>query len=118
MIENDDRIGSYVAGMDRDAFEANGSARDAVERCLERICEAAHRLGDRAPELLPAQPWADIGGVGNLLRHAYEGVTPDILWNDVTQDVPTLAAEARRHLPRRPQLRRGIKLSLRTSYYI
>jgi uncharacterized protein with HEPN domain len=30
--------------MDHDALERDGRTRDAVERCLERICEAAFRL--------------------------------------------------------------------------
>jgi uncharacterized protein with HEPN domain len=42
IIENVERIGDYVAGMDRAEFERNGLVRDAVERCLERICEAAY----------------------------------------------------------------------------
>jgi uncharacterized protein with HEPN domain len=58
--------------MDRQAFERDGKTRDAVERCLERICEAAHRLGGRAAQLMPNQPWSDIRGMGNRLRHAYD----------------------------------------------
>lgn len=32
IIENAERIESYLLGMDRDHFEGNGLARDAVER--------------------------------------------------------------------------------------
>jgi uncharacterized protein with HEPN domain len=39
-------IEGYLSGMDRNAFAGNGLVRDAIERCLERVCEAAHRLGD------------------------------------------------------------------------
>ena len=67
IIENAERLDAYLAGMDRDAFAANGVVRDAVERCLGRICEAAHRLGDRAAMLMPNQPWGDIRGLGNRL---------------------------------------------------
>ena len=48
IVENAERIERYLAGMDRTAFEADGRTRDAVERCVERVCEAVHRLGDRA----------------------------------------------------------------------
>ena len=64
--------------MDRQAFERDGKTRDAVERCLERICEAAHRLGGRAAQLMPNQPWSDIRGMGNRLRHAYDRLDLDI----------------------------------------
>lgn len=64
IVENADRIDTYLTGMDRAAFAQDGLRRDAVERCLERICEAAHRLGERAAELMPDQPWGDILGMG------------------------------------------------------
>ena len=55
ILENLERIEHYVAGLDREAFGCDTLRRDAVERCLERICEAAFRLGDKAAELVPSQ---------------------------------------------------------------
>lgn len=73
---------------------------DAVERCLERVCEAAHRLGERGPELMPGQPWGDIRGMGNWLRHAYERVSIDVIWNAVRDDLPCLNSELQAALVR------------------
>ena len=101
IIENAARIQSYLAVPHRAAFERNDLVRDAVERCLERICEAAHRLGETAAILMPDRPWADIRGMGNRLRHAYDRINLDIIWNTVTARVPSLGADARaalRHL--------------------
>jgi predicted nucleotidyltransferase len=53
IIENAQRIETYTAGMDGQLFKEDNRTRDAVERCLERICKAAHRLGTRADELMP-----------------------------------------------------------------
>ena len=100
IVENADRIERYLNGADRSAFGQNGMMRDAVERCLERICEAAHRLGPLASEMMPGQPWGDIRGMGNRLRHAYDRVSPDVLWNAVQYDVPSLAKDARQTLAR------------------
>jgi uncharacterized protein with HEPN domain len=100
IIENADRIDSYLRGIDRAAFAANGLVRDAVERCLERICEAAYRLGDHAPQLMPGQPWGDIRGMGNRLRHAYDRISQDVIWNAVHHDLPGLVDEARQALAR------------------
>ena len=100
IIENAERIESYLTGLDRDAFERDGRTRDAVERCLERVCEAAHHLGERAGELMPDYPWSDIRGMGNRLRHAYDRVNLDIVWNTARGRVPALAADARRVLER------------------
>ena len=29
---------------------------------------------------MPGQPWVDIRGIGNVLRHEYDGVDPDTVW--------------------------------------
>lgn len=100
MIENAERVARYLASMDRQAFEENEWALDAVERCIERICEAAHRLGERAEELMPGQPWSDIRGMGNRLRHAYDRINIDIIWTTAKVRLPELASEARQALTR------------------
>ena len=100
MIENAERVARYLTGMDRKSFEQNEWARDAVERCIERICEAAHRLGEHAEELMPGQPWGDIRGMGNRLRHAYDRINIDIIWKTARVRLPELADEAKRALER------------------
>ncbi|MBX9702371.1 MAG: DUF86 domain-containing protein [Acetobacteraceae bacterium] len=95
IIENAERIAAYVAGKDQAALAADGMLRDALERCLERICEATVRLGDSAENLMPGHPWRDIRAMGNRLRHAYDRLDATILWNTTTQRVPALAADAR-----------------------
>lgn len=94
ILENIARIEGYLAGLDRAAFAADGRTRDAVERCLERVCEAAHRLGDRAEALMPNHPWDDIRGMGNRLRHAYDRISLDILWLTVRERLPVLRTDA------------------------
>lgn len=106
ILHNIERIDRYLTGMDRDALEANGLARDAVERCLERICEAAFRLGDRAGALLPGQPWPDIRGLGNWLRHAYDRISFDVIWDTVQNDLPTLKVDVQTALARISQSNR------------
>ena len=100
ILDNAERIEAYLAGMDRAAFEADGRTRDAVERCVERVCEAVYRLGDQAEALMPGHPWGDIRGTGNRLRHAYDRIDPGVIWTAARRDVSTLAADARRALDR------------------
>jgi uncharacterized protein with HEPN domain len=38
--------------------------------------------------------------MGNRLRHAYDRISLDILWNTVRERVPALAADAQRALDR------------------
>jgi uncharacterized protein with HEPN domain len=98
IIENAEQIEQYLLGLDRAAFATSHMTRDAVERCLERVCEAAHRLGEHAATLMPGQPWADIRGMGNRLRHAYDRISLDVIWNAVRHDLPSLSEDARRAL--------------------
>ena len=98
ILENLERIEAYVTGLDREAFGGDTLRRDAVERCLERICEAAFRLGEKAAELAPSQPWGDIRGLGNRLRHAYDRIDLDVLWNTVRDRLPSLKADVERAL--------------------
>ena len=74
ILENLERIEGYVTGLDREAFGGDTLRRDAVERCLERICEAAFRLGAKAAELAPKSalgryPWCGEPTASRLRPH-------------------------------------------------
>jgi uncharacterized protein with HEPN domain len=93
IVENILRIQNYVHGLDQEA-------NDAVERCLERVSEAAMRLGSEAAELMPEQPWDEIRGTGNWLRHAYHRINPSLIWDTVERDLPGLLHDVRSALGR------------------
>jgi uncharacterized protein with HEPN domain len=92
IIDNAQAVLGYTAGMDKAAFRKNRLIYDAVERCLERISEAAAKLGGLAPLLMPDQPWRDIRALGNRLRHDYENISQDRLWEIVQDNRPALLA--------------------------
>jgi uncharacterized protein with HEPN domain len=92
IIENVQAIERYVAGMNLAAFEEDQKTCDAVERCLERISEAAAKLGEFAPTLMPDQPWQKIRALGNRLRHEYDAIRAGRLWDIVQVDLPRLRA--------------------------
>lgn len=95
IVENIAQITQYVGTMSRAQFEADVRTRDAVERCLMRLSEAAVRLGAEAERLCPNQPWRDIRGRGNHLRHAYDRIDADQLWTIVQRDLLALEMESR-----------------------
>jgi uncharacterized protein with HEPN domain len=86
--------------MDVTAFAKDRKTYDAVERCLERISEAAAKLGDLAPTLMPGQPWQEIRALGNRLRHEYDAIREDRLWDIVQIDLPPLCAACEEALRR------------------
>ena len=47
---------------------------------------------------MPGQPWGDIRGMGNRLRHAYDRISLNVIWHTVRFDVPTTALAARKAL--------------------
>ena len=65
ILENIIRIEEFTAGMDVSAFVGDPKTYDAVERCLERISEAASKLGQQAADLCSGIAWSQIRGVGN-----------------------------------------------------
>ncbi|MGE0717408.1 MAG: DUF86 domain-containing protein [Alphaproteobacteria bacterium] len=87
ILDSIGRIETYTAGMSAAAFAADDLRRDAVERCLLRISEAARKLEGQAEALAPGQPWAAIRAVGNVLRHEYDVVDPNVLWRIVETDL-------------------------------
>jgi uncharacterized protein with HEPN domain len=99
IIENAARVDHCLAGMDQAAFARDGKTRDAVARCLEWICDAAHRLGEQATDLMPGQPWGDIR-MGNRLRHAYDRLDLGIVWSTARDRLPAHAMAARQALVR------------------
>ena len=100
IVDNAEAILRYTADLDSTAFAENQLVYDAVERCLERISEAFSKLGDQAPILLPNQPWREIRALGNRLRHSYDEVGVDHIWEIVTGDLRPLIQACTKALER------------------
>ena len=85
-------IDEFVRGMSFGAYSRDFKTQAAVERKLLVISEAAIRLGDEAEILCPGMPWRDIRGIGNWLRHQYDSVNSEDIWNTISDDLPPLKA--------------------------
>jgi uncharacterized protein with HEPN domain len=90
IVGNIDAIAAYTTGMTQEQFAADAKTRDATQHCLLRISEAAIKLDKLAEQLAPDQPWGDIRGLGNRLRHEYDRIEAGIIWKIVTVDLPPL----------------------------
>lgn len=91
-------IEQFVLGMDIDAYRQDEKTQAAVERKMLIISEAAIRLKDNAESLCPGVPWRDIRGIGNWLRHQYDRVEAEVVWNTVQDDLPALKAAVEKAL--------------------
>lgn len=101
IVENIQRIEHYVHGMDFDSFIADQRTVDAVERCLQRITEAARKLGKELEQQQPEVLWKMIRNMGSVLRHDYEQISMKRLWGTVTTDLAPLRAACEAELTRR-----------------
>jgi uncharacterized protein with HEPN domain len=87
ILENIDWIFQYTRDYGLKEFSQDRQCRDAVERCLLRISEAARKLEGIIEEIAPAQPWADIRALGNIIRHEYDAIDPAVIWKIVEDDL-------------------------------
>jgi uncharacterized protein with HEPN domain len=76
--------------MDLAAYLRDEKTQAAVERKMLIISEAAIRLKADAEALCPGVPWRDIRGSGNWLRHQYDNVDTETIWNTIQDDLPPL----------------------------
>lgn len=93
ILDNARTVLDYTKGMDHAGYAANRMVRDASERCLARISEAAVKLGASAPELVPGQDWANIRGIGNLLRHEYDQLDDLRIWKIIDVSLEPLISD-------------------------
>jgi uncharacterized protein with HEPN domain len=91
IVQAIDDIEGFARGVsEADELQRNRLVARAVERCLQIISEAATKLGAEAEVLCPGQPWADIRGIGNHLRHAYDAINPSVVWHAIREELPAL----------------------------
>jgi len=90
MIEAVERITEVLTGVSLEAFEQNWEKRWLVERGIEIVSEASRHLPDELKARHTHIPWQKVAGIGNILRHDYSRIAPDVLWKLINDDLPIL----------------------------
>ena len=85
-------IDDAVAGKTVSEFSADWLLRHGVQRGIEIISEAARRIPPAMQATQQDIPWAEIMGIGNVLRHEYHRISDRVIWNVVQQHLPALKA--------------------------
>ena len=98
IIEAIERIRSIIAEVTLDAFEADWQKRWLVERGVEIVSEASRHLGAELKARHPEIPWPKVAGIGNVLRHDYERIAPDVMWKLAQIDLPVIEKACREEL--------------------
>jgi uncharacterized protein with HEPN domain len=91
-----DAVQNMLANKTLEDFSNDLLLRLAVERALEIICEASHRLPHEVKVQQKSIDWQRMIDFGNLLRHAYHRVDSQIVFEIASRDLPPLKAFAER----------------------
>ena len=83
-------IEKAIAGKTFRDYERSWVLRSALERGVEVISEASRHLSRELRSPHKDVRWKDIAGIGNILRHEYQRVDSQIIWNAVKDDLPAL----------------------------
>lgn len=93
ILENIASIEAYTAGISFAAFAADRKTVDACERCLQRISEAAVKIGaQRMAKIAPHLSFHEVRGLGNALRHEYDRIDDRMVFDTIVDDLPRLKA--------------------------
>jgi uncharacterized protein with HEPN domain len=71
-------------------FSADWRLSYVVQRAIEIISEAARHVPASLQASRPEIPWRQVMGIGNVLRHEYQGLSDAIIWGVVVDELPKL----------------------------
>jgi len=71
-------------------YRSNWLLRHGVQRALEIISEASRRIPAEIQATQPHILWAEIAGMGNILRHEYHRISDKLIWSVVEDGLSPL----------------------------
>jgi uncharacterized protein with HEPN domain len=84
-----DRIAAFTTEGSQ-SFMADIKTQDAVVRNFEIIGEASKLVSSDLKKRHPDIPWREMAGTRDRLIHEYFGVSLNMVWQMVEQEVPSL----------------------------
>lgn len=98
IVEAIANVRGEITDVTLEVFEGDWRRRWLVERGVEIISEASRRLPAALKARHPNIPWPKVAGIGNVLRHDYESIAPQVMWALVRNDLPLLEKVCREEL--------------------
>jgi uncharacterized protein with HEPN domain len=85
-----DIIENAVATRTFEDYQKDVLLKLGLERAVEIISEASKHVPEDLKALRPEIPWAKVRGIGNVLRHEYHGLSDQIIWGVIMDEIPRL----------------------------
>ena len=83
-------VQEFVRGKRPNDYLTDRMLRNAIERNVEIIGEAARHVSDSLKQTHPEIPWRSIIGQRNILAHEYGEIRHENVWNVATKRIPEL----------------------------
>lgn len=80
----------WVKGIGIEDFVTNQEKVYATTRALEIIGEAARHIPQDIRDQYSEVPWSDMIGMRNVVTHGYFGVSSEVIWRTIQEDLPAL----------------------------
>lgn len=81
LLDAIDGVRETAGQVDLERYRRSWQSRRATERGIEIISEASRHIPDEMKARFPDVPWRQIATIGNVLRHEYQRVEDQIVWN-------------------------------------
>lgn len=97
-----EKVLKYTAGYNLIDLVHDDRTYDAVLRNLEIIGEAAKHVSDETKTRYPQVKWRKIGDFRNIVAHNYFGVSDEIVWDVIENEIPPLLEQVKIMLNEKP----------------
>jgi len=90
---------AFLQGKSSEDLYADRMLNLSIVRLLEIIGEAARGISSACRTAHPEIAWQEMAGMRDRLAHGYFDIDLDVVWQTVTQDLPTLVGQLDKILP-------------------
>ena len=97
-----DHVDEFIHGLSEQQFSMDKLRIHAVVRCLEIVSEASRRLPDELKQRHPKIGWPGLAAIGNVYRHEYHRIEPELVWRTAVERLPPLRAVVEQELANLP----------------
>ena len=90
ILEAIENINCFMDNKNLDSLKSDKMLYFAVVKNIEIIGEASYKLTNEFKERHSSIPWKQIEKMRHVLVHGYYSISPSLLYNVFTEDIPIL----------------------------